>query len=807
MTQILCFAKLSLGLVLLHFTAVIMLIFLLNEVLYFLFFSWWRPFKSRKKSAADTSDTKSHINASIIILNWNGMNLLAECLPSVIEAVQYDGGDHEIIVVDNGSTDGSVKFLKERFPQVKVVTLEKNFFFAGGNNAGAKAATNDILVFLNNDMIVKKDFLRPLLEGFSDPDVFAVSSQIFFEDQNRRREETGKTRAQWRLGYIFYRHDMPTDGDLKNRYVPAFWLGGGSAAVDRKKFFAIGGFDTLMNPFYVEDTDLSYQAWKRGWKVLFCPESKVIHKHRASTSKFNRSYVERVIHRNQLFFIWKNITDPCMFLTHLLLLPLTLRKIRRQIGAIETAKVLAMSMVKLPEVLYKRNKCRWHYCRSDQEVFKIANSTFEYKQRFVPPRLVKPGDKLRILFVCPYLPSPLHGGGVRMFEMIRRLAEKHEVSVLSFSDNEEERRYIQELQKFCKDIQVIVRKPSPSRVDWLRKFPASVTIEFGDPKLGHVLKDMLSDLNYDIVQCEYIQMAYQIPKLHREVTVLTEHEVQHAALLQRFKQERNYLQKILIIAQWLKWLNAEINWCRKFDKIITLTQEDALSLKRFDSRLPIEVIQTCVDIEYFKPLSVEEESNSLIFTGNFRHLPNVDAALYLATEIFPKVKQKVPTAKLYLVGAWPPPEVQRLTTLEGVIVTGWVEDLRPYISRSSVFVAPIRLGVGIRGKILEAWAMEKAVVATPLACAGLEGQHGEHLLVAKNSEEFAEMIVTLLFDVELRRWLGRRGRELVEKRYTWDIAINKLMQLYMDALKEKVESVENLLEGEKLSYESPYYRG
>jgi len=754
-------------------------VFLLNEVLYFLFLFWLRFFRKNGK------EEKILPKASIIILNWNGKDLLAECLPSVIEAVKCDGGDHEIIVVDNGSTDGSVEFVKKHFPQVRVVTLEKNLYFSGGNNAGAKAAKNDILVFLNNDMQVEKDFLRPLLEGFSDNDVFAVSSQIFLADPNKRREETGKTRAEWRWGFIEFRHDLPTDGDFKNRYIPAFWLGGGSAAVDRRKFLEIGGFDTLMNPFYVEDTDLSYQAWKRGWKVLFCPESRVIHKHRASTGRYDRTYVERIIRRNHLLFIWKNVTDFRMLLSHLAMLPLTLWRIRRQIGARETAKAFLEAVAKLPVVLYKRNKSRLRYRRSDREVFKLANSMFEYKQRFVPPRLIKPGDKLRILFVCPYLPSPLHGGGVRMLQMIRRLGEKHEVSVLSFSDNEEERRYIPELRRFCKEVRVITRRPYLLGIDWLRRLPVNIAVDFGDPEMGYALREMLSDNDYDIVQCEYIQMAHQIPRLRREVAILTEHEVQLAAIFQRLKQERNYLKKLFISLQWFKWLNTEINLCRKFDKVIALTQDDALALKRFDPSLPIEVIRTCTDIEYFSPVEVSEEPNTLIYTGNFRHSPNVDAALYLISEILPKVRKEIPDIRLYLVGAWSTPEVQELAQKNGVTVTGWVEDMRPYLSRASLFVAPIRLGAGIRGKILEAWAMGKAVVATPIACAGLEAKHGEHLWVAEDTEEFVKGIITLLRDVHLRRRLGRNGRKLVEEKYSWEVAVAKQIHVYIDVLKSK----------------------
>src|SRR5207237_10888838 len=166
----------------------------------------------------------------------------------------------------NGSADGSVQFIRENFPQVRILPLDRNYGFGGGNNIGANEVRTDIIVFLNNDMVVDRGFLRPLLAGFSDPSVFAVTCQFFFADSTRRREETGKTRARFENGFFYLWHDEIRAEDDNVEMVPVFWAGGGSCAIHRKKFLAIGGFDSLYHPFYVEDTDLSYQAWKRGWK-------------------------------------------------------------------------------------------------------------------------------------------------------------------------------------------------------------------------------------------------------------------------------------------------------------------------------------------------------------------------------------------------------------------------------------------------------------------------------------------------------------------------------------------------------------
>src|SRR3954463_665600 len=143
-----------------------------------------------------TSTAPDRRGASVVIPNWNGRDLLEKYLPSVLEAM----GDNEVIVVDNGSTDGSTAFVSERFPSVKVLALPANLGFGGGSNAGFRAASNDVVVLLNSDMRVEPDFLAPLLAGFTDELVFAVSCQIYLGDKTKRREETGLTHGWWQDG-------------------------------------------------------------------------------------------------------------------------------------------------------------------------------------------------------------------------------------------------------------------------------------------------------------------------------------------------------------------------------------------------------------------------------------------------------------------------------------------------------------------------------------------------------------------------------------------------------------------------------
>src|SRR5262245_38738964 len=324
-------------------------------------------FPARKTQLSRPNPTR----ASIIVLNWEGRHLLEEFLPSVVEAVKHDGRDHEILVVDNGSRDGSVEFLKKHFPSIRVIPLERNWRFTGGNNAGVAAAKNDIVVFLNNDMQVDPDFLRPLLDGFQKETVFAVSCQVFFQDKTRRREETGNTKARWKLGFIEpYHGEVPEKKAAGWHYLPIFWGGGGSCAFDRNKFLAMGGLDTLYDPFYLEDTDLSYQAWKRGWESVLAVDSVVVHKHRGTNKqKFGDNFVDNTIRKNQYLFIWKNITFFPWTLSHLLYLPVIQAGFLIQTGWQFETKAFFRALRQFPEALMKRYRRRNEYLMRDPEIF------------------------------------------------------------------------------------------------------------------------------------------------------------------------------------------------------------------------------------------------------------------------------------------------------------------------------------------------------------------------------------------------------------------------------------------------------
>jgi GT2 family glycosyltransferase len=204
-------------------------------------------------------------------------------------------------------------------------------------------------------MFVDRGFLQPLLDALSDPTVFAATSQISFADPLRRREETGKTRAEFERGFFRLWHDDILPEDETQQAIAVSWAGGGSSAFDRRKLRSLGGFDSLYHPFYVEDVDLSVQAAKRGWKSVLAPKSRVVHKHRGtSRPKFGDDFVDVTTRRNQFLLVWKNVTDPRMILRHFAELPRIHGQAILQRGARFEVRAYTRALARLPLALWRR---------------------------------------------------------------------------------------------------------------------------------------------------------------------------------------------------------------------------------------------------------------------------------------------------------------------------------------------------------------------------------------------------------------------------------------------------------------------
>ena len=305
---------------------------------------------------------RKKIGVSVVIPNWNGKKLLERNLPPLIKAMDYYGGEYEIIVVDDGSVDGSPQFLKGNYPSIRVIRLERNRGFPIAANRGVGAAIHDLVLLLNSDIRVERNFLLPLLSYFDKERTFAVSTAIM-KDKN-----TVVTRPYvLEFKYGFLREVLATE---KNGPSLASGASGGRALFDRKKFMQLGGFDKIYSPFYYEDMDLSYNAWKNGFRMYYEPQSIVHHARQATIGKaFSKGYIKFIFDRNRLIFTWKNLMDSDLLLQHFLFLPFHL--LRNSIRNPLVSLSFLAALRKVPMILRARRRKKAFILYGDKEVLKL----------------------------------------------------------------------------------------------------------------------------------------------------------------------------------------------------------------------------------------------------------------------------------------------------------------------------------------------------------------------------------------------------------------------------------------------------
>ncbi|MBN1656835.1 MAG: glycosyltransferase family 2 protein [Anaerolineae bacterium] len=302
---------------------------------------------------------------SIVIPNFNGLPFLERCIPSLLDAIALDGQDHEVIVVDNGSSDGSAALLSEVGGQVRPLLLESNLGFARACNIGARTAAHDLLLFLNNDMYFAPGFIAPLLAPFdAHSDLFAVGAQMW---NWQGQFQAGRVYGRFLLGSF----EVGYDRTQHDRLCYTLYTSGAASAVHRARFKALGGFDESL--YIYEDVDLGYRAWKRGWRVFHQPESIVYHKGRATSHQlFSRHRYLTINLKNRYWFIWKNLTDARLFARYLALLPLSLSLIAARARSYAPFLAFATALGGARTVATRRTQEAALSVRSDADVIRFV---------------------------------------------------------------------------------------------------------------------------------------------------------------------------------------------------------------------------------------------------------------------------------------------------------------------------------------------------------------------------------------------------------------------------------------------------
>ncbi|MBM4266253.1 MAG: glycosyltransferase [Deltaproteobacteria bacterium] len=744
------------------------------------------PAPSAPSAPADERDARSvrpDDPVSVVIPTWNGRELLDMSLPPLVEALRRHGHpEDEILVVDNGSEDDTrdavTRLAAEAPVAIRLVGLDRNEGFAGATNRGALEARNPVLIFLNNDMVVEPDFVQPLLDVFGEePSVFGVSCQIDFIDPNRPRWETGKVHATLRRGLVRLFHLDRFDED---KTYPIFFAGGGASAYDRSRFLALGGFDeAVFSPVYIEDVDLGYRAWKRGWASLLAPRSRVHHKHRGTTRRiWSEARIHSFFVKNLAALLWKNTDSWRLLGRHLAGLVLLPHRVRRQEGTRAAAMSVSGLVRQIPTTLRARRRERAiPRVLGDEEILNLSRYRHVYRARFHPDER-RGVERPQVLVVSPYSPVPaVHGGAVRMLNLIREMRERCDVTLISFADTPAEvtSASLAVLKDLCRDVVVLPRDLHGAGGPLS---PVS-TQGFFSPRMFEVIETWLEKRDFDVVQVEYTHMAQYLPPPCRGMLrVLVEHDITFVAAARARQGETSAWRRAGLWFDGLRTLRHEVRAVEAADRVLTMSDTDRDTLARFVDPEPIVVVPNGVSCRDFPYAPDEAEPATILFVGFFRHEPNVEAVLYFVDEILPKIRARVPEARFRVVGAYPPPTITDLAARDpGIEVAGMVPETASHYRRATVFIAPIRRGSGTRLKILEAMASGCPVVSTSVGAEGL-GAAGGEIAIADEPEAFAEAVASLLRDASRRRALVARARRFAEERYDWPAIAKRLFDAY-----------------------------
>jgi sugar transferase (PEP-CTERM/EpsH1 system associated) len=374
------------------------------------------------------------------------------------------------------------------------------------------------------------------------------------------------------------------------------------------------------------------------------------------------------------------------------------------------------------------------------------------------------------------------------------LAPRHEIHLLSFVRSQDEIARATPLHQHCRRIEGI---PAPRRSP-LKRFLSlflsplpDMALRLPSAEFQAKLAATLRREPFDVVQIEGIEMAYpwmewRISNIQYPISIFDNHNAEYVLQRRAFetdvRQPRRWVAALYSLIQWKKLSRYEAMVCRLADGVVAVSEADKAALQRLVPGLNVTVVPNGVDVDYYTSANIRPlplPPRSLIFTGKMDFRPNVDAVLWFCQEVLPLVRREMTDVSFYIVGQSPHRRVLRLADDPAVTVTGYVDDVRPYITGASVYVVPLRIGGGTRLKVLEAMAMSKPIVSTSLGCEGFEGlAPGRELSVADTPEEFAQQVIELLYDAPRRERLGQAARRFVEERYDWRLIVPKLERAY-----------------------------
>lgn len=383
---------------------------------------------------------------------------------------------------------------------------------------------------------------------------------------------------------------------------------------------------------------------------------------------------------------------------------------------------------------------------------------------------------VRILLLCDRFPWPLtNGQNLRIYHYVQQLHGQHSFDLGCYGQGAAPT----EIRGLFRLIFTWSR-PTATRAGGLKRVVEACDVRKFVPSSKEAQR-MLADptflQGYDLIWVSGWDMIVNLPRPCSKPILADAVDDGVLEYWREFKITSGFGARI----RMLKWVLMNIAFERRYfgaaDHVMFVSTVDAATFAKVAPGIPVSVVVNGVDEEFYKPSGVSEDPGHIVFEGNIGFAPNVDGLLYFVEEIFPLIVAAEPTARFTIVGRDPPEQIRALVS-DRIAVTGYVDDVRPFVDRASLVVSPLRKGAGIKNKILQAWAMGKSVVATSLSLGGLALEPGVHALVADSAAAFAQGTVALLRDREARQRMGWAARSRVVEQYTWCLKARQLDALF-----------------------------
>ncbi len=401
----------------------------------------------------------------------------------------------------------------------------------------------------------------------------------------------------------------------------------------------------------------------------------------------------------------------------------------------------------------------------------------------------------RLLFLCQTLPYPPDGGvQIRTYNVLRLLAEAFEITGLCFYRwkggvvQREVETSVAALSELA-DVEAFRIPQEHSRRRWVWDHLRSLLVGraytdfvYESPDFESRLRELLASTRFDIVHADSLDLARYFPLVDGTPVVCVHHNVESALLSRRAQAERTWWRRAYLEHQAGRLEDLVRHWGERVALNITVSEEDRQALEHLVPAGRFTVVPNGVDVDYFKPTPGRDEG--IVFVGGSTWFPNRDALSYFSESILPILRQEGASAPVTWVGRASEAECRSYARRYGIRLTGYVEDIRPHVRDAACYVVPLRVGGGTRLKILDAWAMGKAVVSTSIGCEGLAARDGENILIRDTARGFAEAVRDVLRDRELREHLGSSGRATVERLYSWVVIAGPMIERYMELVSD-----------------------